>query len=246
MSAPWLSHSLFRFFSAGTRPAKGNRPPCNARRRLPPARPRLEVELLEGRLCPSSTALNITDPSQLPLARRGVGYYGTGGYNVPVGHAHHHSLSVSGPFWNWQKLLMMNALQGHIKGGANDPYPWLAPGYSNLAPGWDDFYFHSQHNTDPFTFQDGSFDGKTLTGHEVNYYFQGMVAAAYGLNEAELQAIVVSYYLAAHHQLPSGNVMTAATQGFENYQADLKSWQQQTQGGAKDLPPEPPLPSQNP
>jgi hypothetical protein len=286
----------------------------------------LEVELLEGRLCPSFTPLNITDPSQLPLQLPGTFSRGqhiqfiisaktndttentegeaeyltltssTGDLNlrinlgetrvfdytviqrgetftlnssdgdeigmivyaVPQGSGKpgsaHHPLLVTSDFWNWQKLFMMSQLQQHIKGGPNDPFPnlplppvppklrpllsLLPPGYANLASVWDNPDFHGPGNQVSFTFQDGSFFGRTLTGHEVNYYFQGMVAAAYGLTLPELEAVVVGYYKVSHGKLPPLNVLLAANQGFAYYLFDLHSWQQQTHGG-KSLPPEP-------
>jgi hypothetical protein len=313
MSVSLLFRSLARFFSAGTRAAEGERPPCNARRRSIPLRLPLEVEPLEDRLCPSTIVLNITDPSQVPFQLPGIFHRGehiafaisagttddtedteneseylsitsssgrlneqinvgqtvTFVYTVtqpfetisvnssdgdevgliiasPLGKgegASHPVYSVSSDFWNWQKLAMMDQLQKHIQGGANDPFPNLPPGYDHLAGGWDNAYFHNFHNSDWFTFQDGSFNGRTLMGHEVNYYFQGMAAAAYGRSLGQLKTRVFSYYLIAHHRQPPGNVWLAAIQGYEHYQADLQYWQQQTQGGTQSLPPQPPPPT---
>jgi hypothetical protein len=76
MTAPSLFRSLYRFFSAGTGPAKGGSPPCHARRRSPPGRPRLEVEPLEGRLCPTTIPVSITDPAGLPLQLPGIFHRG--------------------------------------------------------------------------------------------------------------------------------------------------------------------------
>jgi hypothetical protein len=331
MSVPSSSRSLFHFLFPGTRPTEGKPPPCNARRRPPPVRPRLEVEALEGRLCPMGITLNITDPSQLPLQLPCIFSRGeriqfivhcdsndategkapdnepeyltltssTGDFNVqiPFGQTlvfyykaiqngetfsvtsndrdetgiinvtHRgapHPFSVSGAFWNSQKLANMNELQTFIKSGVTLPVPatilppevtpllsLLPRGYVGAALNIDNPYFHGDppfpatNNQAKFTFQDGSFNGKTLTGHEVNYYFQGMIAAAYGVPEFELEGFVRAYYFSKHHQLPSANVLLAAHQGFANYQADLQYWQQQTNGVPVDsskLPPTPPAP----
>jgi hypothetical protein len=279
-------------------------------------RPRLEVEVLEGRLCPSFVTFNITDPSQLPLQLPGVVSRGqhitfiltattndttessegeaefltltssTGDLNVqvPLGQtmvipytaiqrgetfsvnssdgdeigtlvyvvphgpgkpgSHQHPLLVSSDFWNWQKLVMMAYLQLHIKGGPNDPYP-MDPGYL-LARRWDNDYFHGPGNQVSFMFQDGSFLSRTLIGHEVNYYFQGMIAAAYGLPLGALEGIVVGYYVKVHHKKPSFNVLLAANLGFFNYSADYQAWQTQTHGGTQLLPPTPLPPSMDP
>jgi hypothetical protein len=304
MIAPWLSPGLFRSFTSGTRPAEGEPPPRKDRRRPPSVRPRLDVEVLEGRLCPSFMTVNITDPSQLPLQLPGsfsrgqeiqfiiiaatndatentegeAGYLtltsstgdlnrqvnlgqtllfdyrviqrgetftlnssdgdeiGTIVYAVPQGPGKpgsaQHPFLVTSDFWNYQKLLMMDKLQTYVKDGLT--YDDVAP--TDLS---DNPYFHDQFNRASFTFQDGSFGGNTLTGHEVNYYFQGMVAAEYELPEGALKAIVRTYYVAAHHRLPPDNVLLAATQGFENYQADHQYWQQQTHQGTQPLPPMP-------
>jgi hypothetical protein len=148
-----------------------------------------------------------------------------------------HPYLVTSDFWNWQKLDMMDYLQLHIKGGSTDPAP-EDPGYL-LARYWDNPYFHGPGNQVSFTFQDGSFLGRTLTGHEVNYYFQGMIAAAYGLSLPALEAVVVGYYAVQHHQKPSFNVLLAATQGWLNYTADYQYWQQHAGGFTQSLPPMP-------
>jgi hypothetical protein len=157
---------------------------------------------------------------------------------------------VSGAFWRWQKMAMMDQLQKHIAGGPNDPFPELKGNtqfqteYDRLAAVWDNIYFHDPHNRDRhFLFADGSFENQILTGHQVNYYFQGMAAAGYNRSMGQLLFRVHAYYRITHKIAPPANVLLAAKQGFNNYAADLRYWEVQTASGTRPLPPQPPGPT---
>ena len=149
---------------------------------------------------------------------------------------------VPSTFWTTVKTGMMGQLQHHLQDSGNilDPDWWsdpyrLHPGYQ-MAFVWDNVYFHNDHPQDKFRFQDGTFGGKVVTGHEVNYYFQGWIANAYGYSEAQLNGIITKYSIKFKHQPPTPAELEAATEGYKNFEADKVLWGQLKNGNTQSTP----------
>ncbi len=149
--------------------------------------------------------------------------------------------SVPSSFWTAVKMSMMGQLQTHLNGNFwtfNDPYH-MSTGY-NMAFVWDNDYFHNQHNQDKFRFDDGSFGNNVVTGHDVNYYFQGSIAGAYGYSGDQLKTIITNYSKKFKKKPPTSAELEAATEGYDNYEADKALWGQIKNGGTQNQAPPPP------
>jgi len=147
--------------------------------------------------------------------------------------------NVPSAFWTAVKLSMMSQLQTHLStttlwNSWNDKY-YLYPGYS-MAAVWDNDYFHNKHNQDKFRFQDGSFGNNVVTGHDVNYYFQGWIANAYGYKD--VKTIITNYSKKFKNKKPTDAEVEAATEGYKNFEADKQLWVQYQQGTTDNTQPQ--------
>lgn len=117
--------------------------------------------------------------------------------------------------------------------GNPDLYKFF-PGYL-LAGIWDSPLWRDPGlRTHWFYWTDGPFKGEVMKGHEINYYFQGMIARAYGLNKDQLffmmdafKYTTMTFLLGAawgKYHMPSQEEYMTAARGWENYDSLAKQY----------------------
>ncbi len=145
------------------------------------------------------------------------------------------TIHVSSDEWDAEVDRKMDDLWNHFfPFTGHDPYPSnlsvfpprIRIGY--LAAGeFDSKYWN--HNT--YIFDGGPFKGRTMVGYEANYYFQGMIARAYGLSLPQLYQVIFAWKTGniinsringgEPYQEPSQNEIDAATAGYDLFYNDL-------------------------
>ncbi len=130
--------------------------------------------------------------------------------------------------WQDEKCRTLAYLQRHMRGGANpltDLKHWLLDsifqGY-NAAGSFDSKYGIKGANQQNFMFESGPMAGKVLSGAEVNYYFQGMIAAAFGKTPQYLEDRIRSWKENMYHTVPSPATLAMAKLGYDSYQQDIE------------------------
>lgn len=129
--------------------------------------------------------------------------------------------------WQDEKCRMLANLQRHMRGGANiftDPRHWLLdtamPGY-RAAGTFDSKYWLNGADQKQFAFAEGPMAGQVLHGHEVNYYFQGMIARAYNLSRADMDQRIAEWKKNRYNATPSPATTAMSRMGYDNYEKDL-------------------------
>ncbi|HLJ97197.1 MAG TPA: RHS repeat-associated core domain-containing protein [Gemmataceae bacterium] len=161
---------------------------------------------------------------------------------------------IDGTYWNAVVMFEMNLLMKHIFAEGSyvprgvgwarvpptgqDPYPdWSSHGYL-AASGFDSPFWGSSVKKDAFIFDDGPLKGHVLKGYETNYYFQGMIARAYGVSLPGLYAMMFLWkgwnmYVMKmpDYQWPSEGELFAATAGYRNFTKDYIEWANAVKAG---------------
>lgn len=129
---------------------------------------------------------------------------------------------ISAKDWQEEKCRMLAVLQRHLRRPANEMDPLFLPGYAG-AYLFDSVYSGFNPDHPGAAQRQFWFDGRIMRGHEVNYYFQGMIAKALGVPSDELNVIVRTWKFVAHlGAKPSLNTMKMTRLGYESYEKDLE------------------------
>lgn len=136
---------------------------------------------------------------------------------------------IPAKLWQEIKCFMLGKVQKHRAGQPTGDHTFdSAPGYE-AAGVFDYAGFWGNGNEDKdFTFDSGPHKGVTYKGHEVNYYFQGMIARAYGVDRGKLEGIIRLWKLRYLSQ-PSDKTLQMAREGYDNYEKDLADCKQSKQ-----------------
>jgi hypothetical protein len=129
--------------------------------------------------------------------------------------------------WQKEKCRMLADLKRHMRGPSSlfDVKHMIVdsafPGY--VAASKFDSNYGTTGAQNQFTFyKGGPMPDAVLYGHEVNYYFQGMIAAAYKMSRTDLDQIVSFWKtkVRPEHLPPSAATIEMSRLGYDSYEQD--------------------------
>lgn len=117
------------------------------------------------------------------------------------------NIAISEEEWNAEVKKMLKQLEDY---DAKHPWSWDKWSYKNQAGKFDSQWFNSV----TYEIQGGPLKGKVMMGHQLNYYFQGMIAKHYGVWENDMYIIIYTWKFVNYGVLPSDEALLAASSGY--------------------------------